>query len=121
MTHEEVLKAKDFSSSDIDRFNNFVVDNEFYEGLTPGKCLSEGVKALMNGGGEENYEENQDKEDGHDRFGVTETPKFESERRKLGQGFSDNFKIDNRTDVSETGQKGLETVNPDLESGLGQD
>jgi hypothetical protein len=51
MTHEEVLKAKDFSSADIDRFDDFVVDNEFYEGLTPGKCLAEGVKALMNGGG----------------------------------------------------------------------
>jgi hypothetical protein len=51
MTHEEVLKAKDFSSADIDRFDDFVVDNAFYEGLTPGKCLSGGVKALMNGGG----------------------------------------------------------------------
>jgi hypothetical protein len=62
LTHEEVLKAKDFSSDDIERLEPFVLndiarlepfvlENGFYEALIPGKCLTEGIKALMNGGG----------------------------------------------------------------------
>jgi hypothetical protein len=50
LTHEEVLKAKDFSTDGIERLEQFEVDNGLYEGLIPGKCLMEGIKALMFGG-----------------------------------------------------------------------
>ena len=50
VTSEEVLKAKDFSLVDIARLESFQLTNDFYEALIPGKCLTEGVKALMNGG-----------------------------------------------------------------------
>jgi hypothetical protein len=51
LSHEEVLKARDYGSADITRLHGFGLKHEFYEALVAGKCLTEGYKALMNGGG----------------------------------------------------------------------
>jgi hypothetical protein len=55
----EVLKAKDLSADDIDRLEEFELTNEFFDALLPVKCLTEGYKALVNGGGEEKVKENE--------------------------------------------------------------
>jgi hypothetical protein len=49
--HDEVLKAKDLTSEDILRLKGLGLKNEFYEALASGKCITEGYRALMNGGG----------------------------------------------------------------------
>jgi hypothetical protein len=50
----EVLKAKDLGADNIVRLAEFELKNEVFEALIPGKCLTEGFKALVNGGVKEN-------------------------------------------------------------------
>ena len=49
LSHEEVLKAKDLTGTDLSHMDGYDLAHEFYEALIPGKCLTEGTKALMYG------------------------------------------------------------------------